>query len=836
MKFIRFFISLLFTLLLFYLFNTRLADVLLLGDIKSVADKNIPALGVFLNPFGGFWANAEPRNVPNSWKATLPALQDKVEVFFDEKLVPHVFASNEHDLYFMQGFVTAKHRLWQMEFISFAASGRLSEIVGARAIEHDRTQRRMGMVYAAENARQEIQKDSICNRVANAYTEGVNAYIDQLTPREYPLEYKLLGYAPEAWTTLKTALVLKYMAQDLAMRTDDVPMTNMLEKFGKDVVNELFPTSSRYQSPIIPENTKFDFKPLPIPKTPKEVSYLPNPKIDKKTDKRISYVDVDKPKENNGSNNWVISGQKSATEYPMLANDPHLALNLPSIWFEIQLVAPKINVYGVSVAGTPCIAIGFNQEIAWGVTNVDADVQDWYKIKFQDDTRKAYFHDKKWKPTTTREEHIKVRNGETIIEKVVFTHHGPVVAHAQDTALARKNRVPIDAALRWTGHDASNELMTFYKLNRARNYDDYKKAIAFFSVPAQNFIFADIHQDIAITPNGKFPLKWKGQGKYVLDGSNAEHDWQGWIPQVQNPHVKNPARGFVSSANQFPTDSLYPYYLHWRFVRYDRGARINERLGIMEKATVDSMRSLQNDVLGVLPREVLPKLLAYTDGQKWKASEQKAIDILRKWDNKYTATQIAPTLFSTWWNNLTDAIWTDEIDKGSMRLPVNDKTLELVMAGDSLGKRWFDNVKTPQKETLADLVMASLTKTIQDLETKYKGAPMDTWQWTKYRNTAVQHLLRIPAFSIPMLQTDGDRTTVNAVDFGSHGPSWRMIVALGRTPKAYGIFPGGQSGNPGSHYYANFIGKWQKGELNEIQYMKKAVRTSNMISYWKLSK
>lgn len=850
MKFLRFLFSLLCTLLLFYLLNTRLAEVPFLGSLEPISEDKIPALGRFLNPFGGFWANAESKKPLANWKANLPALQDKVEVFFDDRLVPHIFANNERDLYFMQGYVMAKMRLWQMEFITFAAAGRLSEIMGnrvlvkeknLRTVDYDRIQRKMGMLYAAENALKEIEKDSTTKNVLQAFTSGVNAYIAQLAPKDYPLEYKIFDYAPEAWSPLKTALVLKYMAQDLALRTDDVSMTNILAKYGKEVSNELFPQGSRYQKPIIPEGTKFDFKKVPVPKVPKEISYLPTPTKEKKTDKRTSELiwgeGLDAGKENNGSNNWAVSGNKSASGYPLLSNDPHLSLNLPSIWIEMQLVAPKVNVYGVCVVGTPCITIGFNQDIAWGVTNVDADVQDWYKIKFQDSTRKAYMHGKEWKATTVRKEIIKVRNKESIEENIIFTHHGPVVAEAKDNALALMNKLPVDASLRWIAHDASNELLTFYKLNRARHYEDYKKAIANFVSPAQNFIFADVHNDIAITPNGKFPLKWRGQGKYILDGSNPEHEWQGWIPQNQNPHVKNPPRGYVSSANQFPADSTYPYYLHWRFVRHDRGARINERLDSMKQANVDSMRLLQNDAFGVMPREVLPTLLKYVAEVSFSTLEQKAYQELKKWTYHYKANQIAPTLFSAWWSNLEQAIWADELEsKNGFRIPVSDRTLEFVMAGDSLGKRWFDNVNTPEKETLAILVKASFQKTVQDLAKRFKDQPFEKWLWNDYRGSKVQHLLKIPAFSIFNIETDGDRSTVNAVDFGSHGPSWRMVVALGRTPKGYGIFPGGQSGNPGSHYYANFIDKWQKGELNELLYMRKAERTPKIVSYWKLGK
>jgi penicillin amidase len=233
----------------------------------------------------------------------------------------------------------------------------------------------------------------------------------------------------------------------------------------------------------------------------------------------------------------------------------------------------------------------------------------------------------------------------------------------------------------------------------------------------------------------------------------------------------------------------------------------------------------------------LPTLLKYAENGKWNTQEQNALQELKKWNYLYKANQIAPTLFYVWWNNLEQSIWLDELDRGKgFRFPVNDRTLELVMAGDSLGKRWFDDVNTLEKETLQDLVIASLHKTMKDLQARFKDNDMKKWAWATYRDSRVNHLLRLPAFSVTGITSDGDRTTVNAVDVGSHGPSWRMVVALGRNPKGLGVFPGGQSGNPGSHFYANFMEKWQKGELYELLYLKKAEKNAKIISYWKLSK
>ncbi|MCU0447578.1 MAG: penicillin acylase family protein [Microscillaceae bacterium] len=818
MKFLRLLFSLGFTFTLFWVLNNRFADLPVLGNNPKL--QAIPALGKFLNPFGGFWVNAEPAEIPKDIRIKTDKLKDKVEIVLDDRLVPHIFAKNEYDVYFAQGYVTAKYRLWQMEFVTHAAAGRLSEILGERLLSYDKHQRRIGMMLAAERAVEAMSKDTTSKNIVDAYTAGVNAYIEQLTPRDYPLEYKLLGYTPEPWTPIKCALLLKYMAQDLSYRGDDLAMTNVLTKYGKEVIKELFSGYPPTQDPIIPPQTVFEFKKEPIPKTPKQTT-APLPLGSEKgkfTEERKGI----------GSNNWAISGIKTQSGLPILANDPHLTLNLPSIWFEIQMVAPKLNVYGSSIPGAPGVIIGFNQDVSWGVTNVESDVQDWYYLQFKDNSFGEYFHDKQWKKTQTRVETIKIRDGKTVQDTMYLTHHGPLVVKPNEAIFAKEHNLPLNCALRWVAHEPSNELMTFYKLNRAKNYEDYRKAITTYVCPAQNFVFADNKGDIAITPNGKFPLKWKEQGKFILDGSNPEHDWQGWIPTNQNPHTKNPERGFVSSANQFPVDTLYPYYLHWEFATYERGKRINERLAAMEKATPQDLQGLQNDNVNLLARDLVPTMLKYLKTNELSGNAKLAFQALEKWNYRFQAQTTAPTIFKLWINNVVNGIWQDQFGEEGLRYPGLDKTRDMILANDSLkSAKWFDDIKTPQKEDLAIILNQSF-KAMADTLSKKLGK-FENWQWANFRKTSIQHLTRVPQFSVNELVTDGDPRTVNAIG-PRNGPSWRMVVALGKTPKALCIYPGGQSGNPGSHYYSNFINQWQKGELAEAIYMKSANENSQRIA------
>lgn len=772
----------------------------------------LPPLGKLLSPYAGFWQNNEPATLSNT-SFHIAGLKAPVKVVLDDNLVPHVFASNNHDLYLAQGYIHAKYRLWQMEFLTHAAAGRVSEIVGIKALAYDRQQRHFGMVYAAENAEAAMEKDSMMKEATMAYTAGVNAYIESLSAKDFPIEYKLLDYEPEPWTPLKCALLLKYMSYDLAGHTDDYAVTNVLKKFGLSAIDSLFSNHPYTNDPIIPAGTKWDFTPLPIPAMPQQaIADAPSPIFDHQ------------PNPDNGSNNWVVNGSKTASGMPVLCGDPHLGLNLPSIWYQMQLVSPDGNATGVSLPGVPTIIIGFNDSIAWSETNVDADVLDWYSVKFKDASHREYFYDHQWKPTTKRVERIKVRGAEDVVDTVVYTHHGPVVKLETDQSLS--NDFPVGYAMRWLGHDESSELNAFLLFNRAKNYPDFVKALTYFSCPAQNFIYADAANNIAIWVNGKFPLKWKDQGKFLMDGAEPGNDWQGWIPHEQDPHVKNPPQQYLCSANQFSTDGTYPYYLNWRMSASMRAHRINEQLKDMQGITADDMRILQFDNKNMVADFVKDEMVSAVDEIALNDFQRKQLNNIRLWDNMADASSIAQTVFDTWWNNLKNAIWRDEFGGQAFPYPNSDILLSTVKY--NINKKWIDNINTTEVETLQQLINSTFAAGLDTLEKRY-GSDTAKWQWALVKNTHINHLLRIPAFSrIPVISS-GNSGIVNATGY-DHGPSWRMIVELGKQPKAYGIYPGGQSGNPGSPFYENMIDAWSKGMQNELLILHHENETNPRIS------
>jgi len=812
MKILKAVVSVLFSIVLIYTLNNKFGD--------------IPPLAKFLDPFNGFWANAESKEQPSENNLSIEGLKGKVEIHFDDQMIPHIFADNEQDLYFAQGYITAKDRLWQMDFQTRFAAGRLSEVVGPKAIELDRYQRRMGMSFGAENMIEVVMKDPEINAIMNAYSAGVNAYIHSLKPSEYPIEFKLLNYEPEDWKPVNSALLLKLMSATLAGGSNEFYMNNILQKYGPEITKDLFPDYPFREDPIIPDGTKWDFDPVNVPKMPSlgETTTALN-------------INTKEKEEGIGSNNWAVSGKKSASGYPLLANDPHLDLTLPSIWYQIQLAGTGVNACGVSIPGSPGIIIGFNKDVAWGVTNVGSDVLDWYNIKFKDASKKEYWFDNKWLPVKERIENIKISDGQTLTDTVLYTHHGPVVYTSEQRPdnFSKANNIPTGHALKWVAHIGSNDIRTFIALNKAKNYTDYRKALTYYYAPAQNFVFASFENDIAITPNGYFPLKWNGQGKFLLDGTNPSNDWSGRIPAEHNPTVKNPERNFVSSANQFPSDQSYPYYLNWEYSGYERSHRINKRLSVMTQANVDSLQNLQNDNYSILAENILSTLVSLVDTEKLNASEREGFNIISKWNKFFDADEIGASIFELWHKNLGIQIWQDDFGdpKTPMRYPSRDRNVQLLL--NEPNALWWDNVKTAKKETRTDLVNASFKFAIDSLQRKF--GPIDNdWAWANLKKTHVPHLAKVAGFGSKFLYNGGSKTSVNATS-ESNGPSWRMIVAIGKEVKAYGVFPGGESGNPGSHYYDDMIDTWSEGKLNELVYLKgKDEKSKRIITTWKLNK
>lgn len=772
-----------------------------------------PPLGRLLNPFDGVWTNAgAQRPMSGEASATLSGLQAPVSVRYDADGVPHLFAQNLEDLAMAQGYTMAADRLWQMEFQTHAAAGRLSEILGpdfeqpgdGKILRFDRLQRREGMGYAAEQGLLGMQADPATWSLVQAYAKGVNAYIDGLKPADYPLEYKLLGYAPEAWSPLKTSLLTKLMAQDLSSREYDLEHTRMLAHFGAADFQELFPDQGNNREPIVAPGTPFDFGPIDLDTPSNYANGLPASEdlgvLDHSIGNALAQWRSPKPPAGYGSNNWAVSGAHTASGHPILANDPHLALKFPSIWYQVQLHAPGFNVRGVALPGAPGVVIGYNEKAAWGVTNAGRDVRDWYRILFADAAQERYTHAGQEKPVQLRVEEIAIKGGAVFYDSVRYTHHGPVV---YDRSFGPKNGEEdrLGLALRWEAHQVSNEMATFLAFNTTYNLQDYKAALKGFQCPGQNFVFASGEGDIAITQQGRFPARWPGQGRFLLDGSRADHDWQAYIPHDQNAQNINPPRGFVGSANQYPADSTYPFYQLGEFEDF-RNRRYVDLLHALIEAKPNAvlpedMMAIQLDNQGVFAADLLPALMA---------AVPQAKSMFEDWNAMYDAPSKEAARFHAWYDTLHRMAWDEVLALGpGYRLPERHRLI--AMALDQPDSPWWDLQSTPEREDFAALARKA-----------WDASAGEDRVWWEARGTAVSHLLNLPALSRMEVPAGGGPNILNATS-SEWGPSWRMVVELSSPPKAWGIYPGGQSGHPGDPHYDALLDDWIAGRYRELLFL-----------------
>ncbi len=792
-----------------------------------VGGNKTPRLGYFLSPQQGFWQNAEAVDMDYNGDVKLNGLAGKVDVYVDDRLVPHVYAENDADAYYVQGYLHAKFRLWQMEFQTHVAAGRLSEIVGPERLGVDRFFRRLGMVYGAEQTMENADKNPALKAAIQSYSDGVNAYIQSLKPEQVPFEYKLLDYQPEAWTPKKTYLFMMFMAYDLAGRgaKNDLTMTNAKNYFGYVDFDKLFPAVPDSLDPIIPKGTVYA-KPAIVPKEPAGIdsAYFSNSVTAGITD--LPMV----PDKDNGSNNWVVAGSKTKSGRPILCNDPHLGLNLPAIWFEMQIHTPTHNTYGASFPGSPAVIIGFNDSISWGVTNAGRDVLDYYELQFKDTTLSEYWFHNSWRKAQHREEVIKIKGQPDKVENIAMTVFGPLMYDNTYTSGGTEGK---NIAVRWTAHDPTNGLQTFYQLNRAKNFDDYLAAISAWTCPGQNFVFASKTGDIAVKQQGAFIARWKRQGDFIMPGTDSAYMWQGIIPTEENPMDKNPARGFVSSGNQMATDASYPYYLGAsnNFPVY-RGVIINRLLAGMSNITPEDMQKLQMENYNVFAEMARPILLKNIDESALNKDEKKYADMLRTWNLKGSVGEKGATVFKIVWDSLESVIWSDEYSQSKLPLewPEPSTLLESLLK-DSV-YQFADNISTKDKvETIQDAVMTAFKKATVALYGLEDKGRLD---WDKYKDTKVSHLLTLPALSRLHLPIGGGTHMINATK-STHGPSWRMIVQMTDTIEAYSVYPGGQSGNPGSKFYDTFVDTWAAGKYYRIIFEQQEAISKNPRTKWHIT-
>ncbi len=543
-----------------FLIATLTLALLVIGLRSRIG--RLPPLGPLLDPVHGVWGVARTAVPPKEATIEIPGLEGPVDILVDSRGVPHVFATTETDAYRAQGYLVARDRLFQLDLQTRATAGRLTEWVGAVALPADRTMRALGLADHADRDFASLDSLSPEARALRAYAEGVNAWIDGLRPGDLPLEYRLLDVQPGRWRPEHTFYLLQRMNWTLSFGRHSLNRQRVAAQVGAAAADVLLSAQSPIQEPIQPNGQnrpRFDFGPIPPPELSDHVSPAPTAQVGTPLDAVL------------GSNNWAVAPGRTARGYAILAGDPHLELTLPSIWYEIHLVVPgTLNVYGATIPGAPGVVIGFNRDVAWSFTNTEADVMDYYRETVDDTVYPAATRlDDEWQPVTARVEEYRDPRGQVLVADTFFTSRRGPLRQIGGHWLS----------MRWTALEPSRTMRALHDGARAQTIDQWLAAMEQFDVPPQNLLGADRSGSIAIRSTGKFPLRPGNVGGRIMDGSTSRSDWTGFWPVERMPAARDPAQGYLASANQQPLDpAVDSTYLGADWREPWRALRINQLL------------------------------------------------------------------------------------------------------------------------------------------------------------------------------------------------------------------------------------------------------------------
>lgn len=726
-------------------------------------------------------------------EVSVPVLDEEVTVTRDDIGVPHIQAQNDADLYRAQGYVQAQDRLFQMDLSRRQASGRLAEVIGEAAVDTDKYFRTFSLRAAGEASWQGYGDEA--KQVLEWYAQGVNAYIDEATEDgRLSYEFALLGYEPESWTPVDSLAIGKFMAYDLGGNWNSLAVRHWaLNEFPEAKARELF---IRYpeEAPAILEANK---------QQPVNVAGAFDPALI--------------PPEFNGSNNWVVSGDKTESGLPLLADDPHLGLSTPSIWYQMHLQSPEQNVSGVIFAGIPGIILGHNETIAWGVTNVGPDVQDLYIETPNPDNPTEFRYDGEWEQAQVRKEPIRVKDGETIDFEVLVTRHGPVVS----PILYDEEAPGAVFSMQWTALEPTLELQAVLNFNKAENWEQFETALEDFQAPAQNFVFASTDGTIAYKANGRIPIRKQGDGQLPVPGDSSDYGWDGYVPFDELPRSVNPESGFIATANNQVVDDSYPHHITDFWAQPYRYERIAQVLESNDKLTAQDMMELQMDQQNLYAAEFLEPMMA--EVEKVTDAHAELFGMLRQWDQVDAADQAAPFVFHKWMRQLPHTLFEEQFPEDvygmlSGKNHITDELLRRAFRGDE--GAWVSEYGGTSK-WLAD----SLDSALADIQEE-QGSDPDDWAWGEYHQLTFPHPV---AGASPILErllnpgkvpVGGSNITVQAAAFNDdgdvdHGASWRFVADLSDLSKAYHIVGPGLSGHIKSDFFHNQVDKWAQGDFHE---------------------
>ncbi|MFQ5722713.1 MAG: penicillin acylase family protein, partial [Candidatus Aminicenantales bacterium] len=531
------------------------------------------------------------------------------------------------------------------------------------------------------------------------------------------------------------------------------------------------------------------------------------------------------------SNNWVLAGERSETGKPLLANDPHLPISLPPLWYEIHLHCPGLNVIGVSLPGVPLVIIGHNQSIAWGITSSTADVQDLYLEKL-DSSQDMYLDSDGWQPLQKREELIKIKGQEKPERmEMGWTSRGPIIS-----PVIVKSEQPI--SLRWTIYEGGRSFEAFYLLNKAQDWPQFLQALKLFDAPSQNFVYADTKGNIGYYLSGKIPLRPEEAALFPFPGWEEEGKWRGFLKEEDKPTIFNPREGFIVTANNKIIPDDYPFYISFDWDVPFRAERIKELLLRQKKHNLQSLKAIQNDIFSKKAELIVPLLKSIT---KAKGDLSLALRMIKQWNLKMDQGG-APALYEVFMDFLHAQVFQDELGQDYKKFDTyfRHKKAGLLRILDKPSSPWFDNKETKKIETREDILKLSLDKAYKWLKKKY--GPQPNWEWTKIHALRLRHILgQMPFFwflnagSHPL---NGDAYTVRAsfsISSGyktTHGPSYRQIIDLSNWENSIWIITSGQSGHFLSPFYKDQLPLWLNGNYQPMLFSEKDIRAKTRGVLW----
>lgn len=778
--------------------------------------KGLQPIGTLMSPSEGFWRHRSTTSTEVQallLEAASASGLSGVRVEFDENSIPRIVGKSDEALYFAQGFLTAYYRLWQMDFLSRIAVGRVAEIVGEKALPIDRFMRRIQMPKAVKASAELMAIDSVTKGPLESYAKGVNAWIayTRLAPEQnLPIEYRLFGVQPEEWQPERAASLLKFMTWELTGYLYDLKLNQSRNRISSELFDLLFPRVVSAPQPIL-DSTRAQALVPQVDKKPQWQEASNRVFHDTSTALLAESADVIWPDPSNGSNSWALAPGLSESRSAILANDLHLGYSLPALWFPIQLSGPKVNVFGASLPGAQGVIVGFNQKMGWAVTNGTDDVLDWYQLRFRDEHRQEYLFDDAWRPVVTHEETILIAGGRSESIKVRETHIGPIVFDSGD----RPGVVDIPAGLvpQWTGSLASNELKSFFLLNSSTKADDCFVALESYVAPSQNFICADSAGQVSYLHAGLFPNRDGRDGRLVIEASTNDDLWHGFLPRSESPQAKG-IRGSIVTANQAPIGGPGISRFGWFYASPYRAMEIKRRLAekrIWRAEEIVALQGSDGGLHGEWFRDTIIRVFSNAESTSEPLADcldSKTLAELKIWDGRYRPESIEATLLTAWWKAFEQALWMDLIGPSESVLWPQQWRLHELVESDAESAVW-DRRDTPQVEGLEDRLRSAATQACLDLKTAtgQRYAP-----WAEYQKTNIHHTSRIPGLGRTNRKVGGVAESIFA-NKGNHGPTWKMVVGFEKEPKAWFMIPGGISGDPSSSDYDKWLETWARGEM-----------------------